>query len=54
MFSGKQDICPISDANKEKGAEIWVDQNKMLWMIFNGHLGEDWGFGGRDTENYIP
>lgn len=38
LFSGKQDVCPISDANKEKGANIQVDQNKVFWMIFNGHL----------------
>lgn len=26
MVPGKQDVCSISDANKKKGAKIWVDQ----------------------------
>lgn len=54
MVSGKQDVCSISDANKKKGAKIWVDQNKVFWMIFSGHFGEDWGVGGKDAANYVP
>jgi len=42
VVSGKQDVCSISDANKKKGAKIWIDQNKLFWMIFNGNLGKDW------------
>ena len=56
MVSGKQDVYSISDESKKKRDKIWVDQNKVFWMIFNGHLGKDWVLRVEiiPSGNYIP